>query len=258
MMRGMKDARMSVLLIAAAALCCSCGSLRSLKSESGLYDVELKHSGKALVDGAWAWGGGNPYEKVKQGSIYVAPMDIRKVEKEYPDLAPLMVTQMHEYMVQEISKALKETNVNGRNWSIAASPEKANVRVDVALVRFAPQRPGLRVASTIGSPFIKIPGVSTVVGNFTEGDIGIELTIRDAKDGKLLFACKDSNRKKARLISAEAYSKTGHADVNLRHWAEKLANLVRLASGDSLGGKTLMEYVNSRSWGSVIRQRITD
>ena len=243
----------------AALLCCSCSMMRTLDSESGLYDVELERSSKASVDGWWAWGKGNPYAAQKEGSIYIAPMDISKVEKDDPERAPLMVQQMFEYMVQEISKSLRECNAaNGTNWTVTTDPTAATLRVDVALVHFRAQRPGLRVLSGLGGHFVKVPGVSNVVGSYAEGDICIELTVRDAKNGTLYFACKDSNRKTAKLYDSEAYSRSGNADVNLRHWAERLAKLIRISAPDKLGDSTLRQKLDERSWVDVVKERVFD
>lgn len=249
-----------IQLVSAAllvVLASSCSMVRTLKSESGLYNVKLERHAKVYVDGIWTWGKGNPYEHDKNGSIYIAPLDISKVQKAQPKLAPLMVPQMHDFVVKEVSKSLREANAaNGTNWHLAKSPSEATIRVDMALVHFRPQRPGMRVLSSLGGPFVKIPGVSDVVGNFAKGDICLEMTIRDTKTGQLLLACKDSNGDSAWLISAEAYSKKGNADVNLRHWAERLAYLVRISAHDKLGDKTLKQLIKKRGWGEVISERL--
>lgn len=246
-----------MVMVAAALVCCSCSYVRTLESESGIYDVELERSSKASVDGWWAWGKGNPYAHEKKGAIYIAPMDISKVVEDEPERAPLMVPQMHDYMVQEVIKSLKESNeANGTAWSVTNDEKAATIRVDVALVHFRPQRPGLRVLSGVGGHFVKVPLVSDVVGAFAEGDICIELAVRDAKSGQLYFACKDSNRKKTKLYSAEAYSRSGNADVNLRYWAERLARLVRTAAPDKLGNTTLRQKIDDRSWVDVIKEKI--
>lgn len=231
--------------------------VRTLDSESGLYDVELQRNAKAQVDGLWTWNKGNPYPHKKDILIYFAPLDISKVEKSQPKLAPLMVPQMYEDVVTEVRKALNETNAaNGTAWDITTDPKKATVRVDMALVHFRPQRPLLRLISGIGGHFIKVPGVSDVVGYFSAGDICIEMTVRDGQSGQVFLACKDSNAAKAKLISGEAYSRSGNADVNLHHWAERLAMLVRVCAHDRMGDRTLLQFIEDRSWGKVLKERI--
>ena len=245
------------LLMLLTLLCVSCAQQHTLTSESGLYDVQLHRSLKSSVNGGWTWGGGNPYRHQKSGLLYIAPLDITKVEKAQPELAPLMVHQMHDYMVTYVSKALQEGNAaNKHNWKLTDDPGKAHIRVDTALVHFRPQRPLLRLLSSFGGHFIKVPGISNVVGKFAEGDICIELTIRDGKTGQLLLACKDSNRKSARLISADAYKKSGNADVNLRAWAERLGRLIRHCSPDFLGDRTLREKIRNRPITDVITDRL--
>ena len=88
-----------------------------LESESGLYNVELQHNPKVLVDGGWSWGKGNPYAHQKSGKIYIHPMNISKVSKKHPKTAQVMVVQMQDYMVQEFAVQLKELNrANRINW----------------------------------------------------------------------------------------------------------------------------------------------
>lgn len=242
-----------------ALVCSSCSMVRTLDSESGLYDVKLERHAKVLVDGAWAWGQGNPYAAQKTGSIYIAPLDISKVEKDQPKLAPLMVPQMYEYVVREVSQSLQEANAsNHTNWKVTDQPQGADVRVDMALVHFRPQRPLMRIASSIGGLFVKVPGVTDVVGSFAKGDICLEMTIRDMKTGQLYFACKDSNAKTARLISADAYERSGNADVNLRFWAQRLAYLIRISAPDKLGNGTVKDAINNRSWAEALKMRYID
>lgn len=257
MLRGMKRFIIAMSALLMAGMLASCSITRTLKSESGLYDVKLEHNRKAMVDGGWTWGGGNPYASLKKGFIYISPLDISKVEKAQPELSPLMVPQMHEYVVKNVNETLRKSNAaNGTAWALTDDPTKATVRVDMAVVHFRPQRPGLRLLSSIGGHFIKVPGVSDVVGSFAKGDICLEMTIRDGQSGKLLLACKDSNRKTTKLISAEAYSRRGNADANLRFWAERLAYLIHLGSSNTMGNRTLKEYINDRSWGEVLKEHI--
>lgn len=241
-------------------LCCVVlSSCRSLDSESGLYDVKLNHNFKIPVDGGWTWGKGNPFSGQRAGSIYVAPMDISLVEKSEPEYAPLLRAQMHGYIVMELSDVLAEGNRNnGTNWRVTDNPNGADIRVDVALVHFKPQRPGMKLFSTFGGSLVKVPGVTNVVGHLAEGDVCIEATVRNNRNGELLMAVKDSNRKKARLYTAEAYSRVGNADVNLRAWAHKLAALCRESFPDKLGNTTLKRKLEERSWWEVAKDYIFD
>lgn len=253
----MKRFALWMLALLVVGLSCSCSMVRTLDSESGLYDVKLQRHPKAYVDGGWTWGKGNPYAQAKEGSIYIAPLDISKVVKDYPDMAPLMVDQMHRYVVDSVSRALSETNkANHTHWKLTDQPQKATLRVDMAVVHFRPQRPVLKVASSVGGHFVKVPGVSNAVGYFASGDICIEMTVRDGASGQLYLAFKDSNPKSAGLLSAEAYKRSGNADAGLHYWAERLAFLVRLGGHDKLGDHTLLEYLDNRSWGEVMKQRI--
>ncbi len=245
---------LTICILLSSLLLCSCALQNQLVSESGLYQVQLKGNPKVAMDGIWFWGGGNPFRNQKEGKIYVAPLDITKVQEDQPKLAPLMVTQMHGYITQYVGEALKEGNAaTGANWKLTDTPQDCDVRVDIALVRFRPQSPGLRVLSDVGGHFIKVPGISDVVGMLAEGDVRIEMTIRDMRHDRLLLACKDSNRATVSLISADAFKRSGNADANLRLWAEKLAKLVRFCAPDKMGDKTLQDLIQERSWWDVIK-----
>ncbi len=243
--------------LAVSLLFTSCAWQQSrLQSESGLYNVTLTHNPKVALDGVWFWGGGNPFRTQKGGKLYVAPLDISRVQAAQPELAPLMVPQMHSYITKYVGEAMEEGNAaTGSNWKLVDSPQDCDVRVDIALVHFRPQRPGLRVLSGLGGHFVKIPGITDVVGRFARGDVRVELTIRDARHNRLLMACKDSNRTSAMLISAEAYKKSGNADVNLRLWAKKLAKLIRYCSPDKLGDGTMEQMIKKRSFWDAAKAR---
>lgn len=232
-------------------------SQHPLTSESGLYDVKLEHSWKAPVDGAWVWGKGSPFAKQKRGYIYVAPLDISKVVEDEPELAPLMVPQMHAYVVEELSSELRKNYIPGKQeWQLTFDPKQADIRIDMALVHFRPQNPFLRLFSGIGSLFSPVPGVGTVAGRFAEGDICIEIAIRNNHNGELLAAFKDSNREKTRLYKSDAYSRSGNADANLRAWARGLARLFEEGCRAMREGKTLLQRFQERTVGDAIRVRM--
>lgn len=247
-----------LILLLGSMLFVSC-SHKTLTSESGLYNVTLNEHLKSPVDGMWTWGKGNPYLKQKSGFIYIAPLNISMVAKEHPNLAPLMRPQMHDYMVQAYANMLKDANAkNGTNWQLTFNPAQANVRIDMALVAFEPQRPKLRLVGELLGFMAPVPGIGRVVGKFSKGDITIEATIRDCKNNQLLMALKDSNRKSTRLYSAEAYTKEGNADVNLRSWARMLAHICRLAWYDELGTSTLQEKFKDYTYLEAIKDHIVD
>lgn len=230
-----------------------------LKSESGLYNVELKKNPKVLVDGCWSWGKGNPYAGQKSGRIYIHPLDVSQVRHNNPEAASLMVVQMQDYMVQALVKELKEMNAaNHCQWTLTTNPSEADVCFRTALVKFRPQQPALKVTSTITSAVGAVPGASKIFSHISDGNITIEGTVRDARSGQLLVAFKDTNRKSASLFTAEAYSRTGNADVNLKSWAEKLARLVRASAYDKLGDSTLQKKMKERSYFNVFSQAVAD
>lgn len=233
----------------------SCG--HTLQSESGLYNVSLERNFKMPVKGFWTWGKGNPYAHQKTGSIYIHPLDVSRVAKEYPNLAPLFQIQMQDYTVQAIAKSLREINAaNNCNWTITTNPAQADVCIHMALVHFRAQHPGVGVAASVGSLLSPIPGMGTVVGSMAAGDICIECTMRDTKTGQLLMAFKDENRKKAHLYNKEAYSSTGNADINLKEWAEDMAKVIRGSAFDQIGDDTLRAKIIERSTFRAVIDRV--
>ena len=229
---------------------------QTLKSESGLYSVELQKNIKVPVKGYWTWGKGNPYSTKKDLRFYIHPMDVSRIMKTDPEAAPIMAIQMQDYMVQAIAAALREANAaNNTAWAITTNPAEANVCLHTALVNFRRQRPVLKTANSIGGSFIGIPGVSNVIGFIADGNVGIECTMRDTRTGQLLMAFKDSNRKKIRLYSKDAYSYTGNADANLKEWAATMARVIRAAAHDKIGNTTLQKKVEEKSYWDAFSQR---
>ena len=233
-------------LALAALILSSCGS--SLESESGLYDVELKHSIKVPIDGWWSWGKGPVFRDKKSGYVYIAPLDISLVQEDEPELSALLVPQMHDYMIAYLTRVLDEANkANHTRWKITTDPSKADFRMNMAVVSLRPQRPVLRWIFFVGSFFSPIPGTGTIAGKFTNGDICIEFTIRNNRTGELLYAMKDSNRATTRLYKAEAYHSEGQADKNLQIWAQKIARLVRFYTSDKYSNQDISDLVNNTS-----------
>ena len=250
---------MRFVLFILGCICCmflsACG--HTLSSESGLYNVELRQHVKMPIDGVWSWGKGNPYVNKKAGYIYIAPLDISNISEDEPELAPLMIPQMHDYMVNEFADILREMNrANNSNWQLSATPEPADIHIRTALVHFDPQRPWLRILGKMAGYLLPVPGVERAVGVFSKGDICIEASIRDAKSGQLLMAFKDSNQKTTKLYSKEAYSTRGNADANLRVWAFMLAHLCRAGAPDQLGHATLQQKFTDYTYAESLRDKI--
>ena len=247
-----------LVLVAAMMLLVTTGCRHTLRSESGLYHVELERNYKVAADGVWLWGGGNPYAAQKVGRVYVAPMDVSHVRDADAHLLQLLQIQMYSNLVTSIGTSLKEANkVNGTDWRVTDNPAEACVRIDTALVHFKPQRPVFRVLSGVFSIFSPVPGAGSVAAYLGEGDVCLECTFRDIRTGQLLLAFKDSNRKKARLYTAEAYSAEGNADVNLQDWAERIGHTFRACGLDKLGvGGTLKQKIEERSVIDAVRVRM--
>lgn len=245
-----------IFVAVACALLTGCGISKSdLKSESGLYTEPLTHSTKVALNGFWV--PDVPYDPPANGTLYVAPLGARLVEKGHEEYVPLMRQQHHAYMKEEMGKMLKEMPLL-KGWSLTDDPNKATLRLDCELIRFRCQRPGLRVASNVGGWFCPIPGVSSVVSSFAEGDICIEGTLREVKTNRLLFAFKDANRVKARLYDSKAYNTGGNADANLRNWAKSLARFcIMVGKFRHEGGKNAKEFIEQRSTASGLWDRVS-
>lgn len=247
---------MSAVLLCTVTV--SCSQMYRLESETGLYRVKLVHTMKSGVDGVWSWGKGNPYYDKKEGKIFISELQVELIKEQYPKGAEFMVGRMRGYIRDAAQKALAESNAaNDANWQLTENPKEADIRVDMAVARFRPQKPILRFVSSVGSLFSPVPGVGSVVTGYSKGDIGIELTIRNVSDNKLLFACKDSNREMSWLISAEAFHKGGNADLSLRVWADRLGKLIRSCSPDRLGRRSIRDRARERSWWEVIKYRLS-
>ncbi len=242
-----------------SSLCCllltSCLSQR-LQSESGLYDVALEHSYKVATDGFWTWGKGNPCAHQASGAIYVAPLNISKVQENHPELAPVLVEQMHDLMSTNMSTMLAEANqANHTHWELTEDASAADLLIELAVVKLRTQKPALNVASKV-LDYIAPTGVGDALGLVARGDITLEGTIRDNRNGQLILAFKDSNRAKIRFYHKDAYSRTGNVDANLRLWARRLATLCRDCAYDRMGDKTLREKIDELGVKDAIRAHL--
>lgn len=238
-------------------LCClsfaSCVMQQQLQSESGLYQVPLSRSLKVAVDGYYVRPNPESEPLPKKGTIYVAPMDVSHVRGSADECLPAMQQDMHRYLCTEIAAALKETCPNGE-WTLTNDAEHATLRYETALVRFRPQRPLLRGAAMLASPFIEIPFVTKAVKKFAKGDICIEGAVRyQQKTPVLVAAFKDSNRASAAFYESAAYRPTGNAEVNLRIWAKKMARFIYAEAIMSRQGKSFEQVLEERSFTDTVK-----
>ncbi len=234
--------QMFMVLLTATALLSSCG--HTLKSESGLYDVELQSTAKLPVRGVWFSGKGNQYSGKKSGSVYVAPLDVSAIETEYPEQAALMKKELSGFVSDYLTRTFADINKeNKTNWQATATPARADIRVNMAVVHFREQRPVVH-ALVDGLSFISpVPMTSTIAAPLSKGDICLEMTIRDNHSGELLLALKDENKGGLEYYKAEAYSKHGNATASLKAWSRMLANIIRETACDRSGGKTIQQRV---------------
>lgn len=234
--------------VAAALLLSGCSWFgQQLQSDSGLYDVPLQHHYKVALDGFYIGSGAGQVPLPERGTICVTPMNVDLVqESSGAEYLPVMQQHMLGYLQSELSAALQEFFPNGE-WAVTVDASAATVRVDTALVRFRPQNPGLRVGATVAGSFIPVPLVSRGVKAFAKGDICIEGAVRLCSDNTLLYAFKDSNRETAALYMAEAYERTGNAELSLRVWAKKLARLIYASAYARLNGDDVRRMIEERS-----------
>ncbi len=251
----MKSHLLFCLLSGLVLLLSACSS--TLKSESGLYDVKLESSYKDPVDGSWVWDGTHPYAYSKNVRVYLAPLDVSLIQKEHPELAPLLAKQFEERIFEQFSKFLDEHNLkDGIGWKLTKDPKGAQMRINFAVVKFSPQYPALRTLATLGSLFSPIPGTGTVAAYFVEGSIGVEATIRDTKTNQLYLAFKDSNRQPAYIYTADAYSTLGQANANFKHWSAKMASLMSQCQTDGSCYVHYQNTVDSRNWLEALWEHI--
>lgn len=226
---------------------------QQLQSESGLYNVPLQHHYKIAMDGYYIADQVGQVSLPEKGTICVTPMAVDLVQQgEGAEYLPAMQAHMLGYMQTELAAALNEFFPNGE-WVVTQDAEKATVRVDTALVRFRPQKPALRVATAVAGSFIDVPLLSRGVKKFAAGDICIEGAVRLCRDNSLLYAFKDSNRETAALYTAEAYERTGNAELSLRIWAKKLARLIYASAYARLKGDDVRNLIDNRPLSDTVR-----
>lgn len=246
----MKALRLLLCLLCCQLLLCQCTDLRS---ESGLYDVSLEKYHKLDVKGCWFVNNPELFRHEKHGSVYIAPLNIEQVRDKQPELTPVLQQKMGEYMQESVAEALQ----NCRSaWTVAPTAQQATLRIDMAVVRFSPQRPALNLAGKIGSLFSPVPGVSNVTEAIAGGNIVVEGTVRDVKTGQLLMAFKDSNRKKGRIINATAFTKLGPAEASLKSWAHSMGTLIMAGHTAAVTGKSVQQQVEDESYAHALIRRM--
>ncbi len=244
------------LFIAVATVLSVSSCQRHLASESGLYSVPLTHTYKADVDGFWISDKPNPYAKQRSGFIYMPALQVDSMAEKHPEMAKLLQTQMHQHMVKEMTASLATMNKESKlNWQVTNSPSNADITIELAVVKFSPQNPVIKVLNAIGGWFINIPGVSNVVGKFSQGSICVEGVFKDARTGQPLAVFKDSNRKTVRLYHKNAYEQLGQADENMQLWAKRIARVIYATHFDASGRVTLGEQIKDRGLGDVIKAK---
>lgn len=241
-----------LLLILLSTLVCQC---TTLQSESGLYDVSLERNIKLDVKGSWFTDTPDPNIQQQEGSLYIAPLDIRLVHEEEPELSTILQQKMGEYLQESISTTLQETQ---SNWNIVAIPETATLRIDLAIVHFRPQKPLLNLTGQIAGHFSPVPFIGDAVETIAGGDIVMEGTIRDVKTGELLVAFKDSNRKKGRLYDGSMFTKLGPAEASLKSWAYSLSQLIMAGKYAAETGKTVKELIKDESLGHAFFRKLSN
>lgn len=255
-------ARFLVFAFAALLLLPSCSVLHDffaekLRSKSGLYDVKLKHTVKMAVDGYWVTEHPENVRMPAKGRLYIAPLDCRMIEAENAEHVPELQSMMHAFMTEEMAKTYAVVSPDG-SWGLTEDEKEATLRIDMALTRYRTQMPVVRVAATAGGAFVPVPFVSSAVSKYAKGDITIEGTLRDARNGELLFAFQDTNREDSALYKAEGYYSEGNAEANFRRWSQQMARLFMACAKGKKEGTHLEEMVKNRSWWSTFKAQFID
>lgn len=245
----MKSLRCLILLFLCTLLC----QCTNLQSESGLYDVRLEKNVKLDVAGSWFTDTPPPSRQKGHGSLYIAPLDIHLVYKDEPELSPVLQQKMGAYMQEGIAAALRDSH---SSWGIVSSPEKATVRIDLAIVHFRPQRPLLNLAGHITGHFVPVPFVGDAAETIAGGDIVIEGSIRDVETGRLLAAFKDNNRKKGKIYNGTMFTKLGPAEASLKSWAYSMSRLVIAGKHAAETGKTVKQLIEEENYGHALLRKL--
>jgi len=240
----------SVIMLAATVLMLnSCMQQNAaLKSKSGLYGVTLQYNYKIPLDAYWVSNLPIDLKNKEKCEIFIAPLNIDLIDEDYAITAESLRESMARFMHEDLNKIFKIKNKKNKiNWHVTDKISEAELRLDIAVVKFKPQHPILKFISTVGGYFIPIPGVSTVADYIAAGDIEIEGIISDAKTKKLYFAFKDKNRKAIRIYNSDAYSNVGAAEGNLRYWSKFIAEIIFNGNIDSNGTFNLKTLLDKRT-----------
>lgn len=246
----LKNLRLFLCLLCCQLLLCQCTDLRS---ESGLYDVNLEKYHKLDVKGCWFVNRPELFRNEKSGTIYIAPLNIEQVSAKQPELSPVLQQKMGEYMQESVAEALQSCR---SAWTIAPTAEHATLRIDMAVVRFSPQRPALTLVGKIGGLFSPVPFVGSAMEAIADGNIVIEGTVRDVKTGQLLMAFKDSNRKNGRIINGTALTRLGAAEASLKSWAHSMSRLILAGHTAAVTGKSVLQQVEDESYAHALMRRM--
>lgn len=217
-----------------------------------LSHVPLQRSLKVAVDGYYIAPNAGKNSIPPKGAVYVAPMDVSRVESDADACLPAMVELMQSCLTEEVGAALRDVCPNG-GWTLTDDPQKATLIYRTALVRFRPQAPLLRGVVGVVSKFVDIPLVSRAVKTYAQGDICIEGSVRVRESDFLLMAFKDSNRETTSFYQAAAYRPTGNAEVNLRIWAKKMARFIYAEELMSRRGCSFEELLHERTVGETLK-----
>lgn len=243
---GMKTLCRLLLAVSATSLSGCAWFGQQLQPESGLFDAPLQHHYKVALDGFYIAEDAEQVPLPETGSICVMPMSVDMVkDADGEEYLTAMQQHMLDYMQTELRDALKECFPAGE-WTVTQDATQATLRVDTALVRFRPQSPFLRLGVEAAGAFVSAPLLSREVKSYAKGDICIEGALRLCRDNSLLYAFKDSNRETAALYTAEAYQRTGNAELSLRIWAKKLARFIYASAYARLHGDNVRRLIEER------------
>ena len=236
-------------LLPALAAACLLSHCTNLQSETGLYDVQLRRSAKVSASGFWLEGDPSRYRNIKRGTVYIAPLDVSRIQTDEPEAAALLQEKMGEYMQESITNALATINkeMNCR-WTITPKPQGATLCIKLAVVSFTPQHSAARWLGAIGSFFSPVPGTGNLVEHLTTGRIVVEATARDGKTHKLLMAFKDHNHRNPRFYEKDAYTSEGVALTNLKEWAHEMGRLLIAGSTALRKGTSVEKMLEEESF----------
>lgn len=226
--------RLSVCLVVCVfSLSCS----QTLKPESSLVQHPLSKNDAFLpFDGVWINPKISEYSHGNTGCLYVAPVDVSLIEKQYPKESKLMQKSFHDALEREVYKALQANKLRdkGKEWRLSSVPTPRCLKFEFAITKLKPTKGYLNVIGFIGGFFSPIPGTGSVVSKFASGGICLEGRVVDEGSDATLMCFQDCSDDPMTLFSSGDFGKFGHSEDALDIWAREIGATISTPVGQKV------------------------